>query len=281
MKLLMENWRKYLKEDDVYEGYDDEDEEGVRHEEEETKKVWNTLSADLQGEVMTKASDWKKRDELYMKLTAALDEIDDAQDNSYYADMIIEMARDGKFASDVLGLDDFFNDLLFGEEEEPDAGTEGEEMNEELGVMTIAAGVALGGVIGVLALKAAGVAGQIAFNILSNLDVALQNRMRAAAGQVRFENQEYVLEAFQKDEKLLEMLRDFDKLTKIVTDNKGRRSPELQQQRADLKNLGPDITARLREIQHSVEADIPHPKKGGADPLSDVDRTRLRRRLKR
>jgi len=108
-KIIKEEAQKYLKEYDDY-AYDianDSDwQESQRYEEEETKKVWNTLSRAVQRKVKKNANDWKKRDELYMKLTAALDKIDDAQDNSYYADMIIEMAREGKFTSDVSDLDD-------------------------------------------------------------------------------------------------------------------------------------------------------------------------------
>jgi len=115
-KIIKEEAQKYLKEYDDY-AYDianDSDwQESQRYEEEETKKVWNTLSRAVQRKVKKNANDWKKRDELYMKLTAALDKIDDAQDNSYYADMIIEMAREGKFTSDVSDLDD----------ESPDAAT--------------------------------------------------------------------------------------------------------------------------------------------------------------
>jgi hypothetical protein len=156
----------------------------------------------------------------------------------------------------------------------------GEEMNE-VDVVSIAAVGALGGILGVLALKAAGVAGRIAKNILINLDAHLENKIRSAGRQMRSENQEYVLAAFQQDKELLKMLVNFDKLTKIVKNNKGKRSPQLQKTRAELKRLSPAITARLREIQGSVEAGMPHPAKGGADPLSDKERTRLKPRIKR
>ena len=165
--------------------------------------------------------------------------------------------------------DNFFDKLFFGE-----------EMNE-VDVVSIAAVGALGGILGVLALKAAGAAGQIANNILINLEAHLKNKIHAAGMQMRSENQEYVLAAFQQDKKLIEMLVNFDKLTKIVKNYEGQRSPQLQKMRAELKRLSPAITARLREIQGSVEAGMPHPAKGGADPLSDKERTRLKPRIKR
>jgi len=168
--------------------------------------------------------------------------------------------------------DNFFDKLFFGE-----------EMNE-VDVVSIAAVFslgALGGILGVLALKAAGAAGRIANNILINLEAHLENKIRSAGRQMRSENQEYVLAAFQQDKELLKMLVNFDKLTKIVKNNKGERSPRLQNTRAELKRLSPAITARLREIQGSVGAGMPHPAKGGADPLSDKERTRLKPRIKR
>jgi len=172
-------------------------------------------------------------------------------------------------------VDDFFDDLLFGEEEEPDAGTEGEEMNEELGVMTIAAGVALGGVIGVLAYKGASA---VARSILSNLAPWLQQKIRDRDRQMDEENRQFILDAFQKDEELVKMLQRFDELTEIVATNKGERSEELRNQRAELKGLGSAITDKLRDTYQASEPDMPHK---GRERLDYYGRNALRPRIKR
>jgi len=186
--------------------------------------------------------------------------------------------HDGGDAEEV---DDFFDDLLFGEEEgeafeeEPDAETEGEEMISEVGVMTIAAGVAIGGVIGVLAYKGASAA---ASSILSNLAPWLRRKIRDHERQMDEKNRQFILDAFQNDEGIVADLQRFDELTEIVATNKGKRSEELRSQRAELKELGPAITDKLRDIYQTSEPDMPHK---GRERLDYYGRNKLRPRIKR
>ena len=172
--------------------------------------------------------------------------------------------------------DDFFDDLLFGEEEEPDAGTEGEEMSEGFGVMaTATAEFALGGVIGVLA---SATLWPFALNILSNLSRELQQKIKDREGRMDEKNRQFILDAFQKDETLVADLQRFDELTEIVTANKGKRSEELRNQRAELKELGPAITDKLGEIYQGAKPDMP---RKGRPSLDYYGRNKLRPQIKR